>query len=111
MPPAATSCPPPTACWPRRLACGSPSRHARRRCPPAQLSPELPFNELGIDSLDGVSLAAELEETLGRPVDPGLLFDHPTPHALARHLADCPDSPIRQALFVAPAEPDKFGLG
>lgn len=31
--------------------------------------------------------------------------------ALARHLADHPDSPIRQALFVAPAEPDKFGLG
>ena len=30
--------------------------------------------------------------------------------ALARHLADNPDSPIRQALLVAPAEPDKFGL-
>ncbi len=30
--------------------------------------------------------------------------------ALARHLADHPDSPIRQALLVAPAEPDKFGL-
>ncbi len=30
--------------------------------------------------------------------------------ALVRHLADRPDSPIRQALLVAPAEPDKFGL-
>lgn len=30
--------------------------------------------------------------------------------ALARHLAEHPDSPIRQALLVAPAEPDKFGL-
>lgn len=30
--------------------------------------------------------------------------------ALARHLADHPGSPIRQALLVAPAEPDKFGL-
>lgn len=30
--------------------------------------------------------------------------------ALARHLADHPESPIRQALLVAPAEPDKFGL-
>lgn len=30
--------------------------------------------------------------------------------ALARHLADHADSPIREALFVAPAEPDKFGL-
>jgi predicted alpha/beta hydrolase family esterase len=30
--------------------------------------------------------------------------------ALARHLADHPDSPIRQALLVAPAEPDRFGL-
>jgi hypothetical protein len=31
--------------------------------------------------------------------------------ALAKHLADHPESPIREALFVAPAEPDKFGLG
>jgi len=30
--------------------------------------------------------------------------------ALVRHLADHPDSPIREALLVAPAEPDKFGL-
>lgn len=30
--------------------------------------------------------------------------------ALARHLAERPDSPIRAALLVAPAEPDKFGL-
>ncbi|MFN3303556.1 MAG: RBBP9/YdeN family alpha/beta hydrolase [Roseateles sp.] len=30
--------------------------------------------------------------------------------ALARHLADHPDSPIREALFVAPADPDRFGL-
>ena len=30
--------------------------------------------------------------------------------ALARHLAEHPDSPIRQALLVAPAEPDKFGV-
>ena len=30
--------------------------------------------------------------------------------ALVRHLAEQPDSPIQQALLVAPAEPDKFGL-
>jgi len=30
--------------------------------------------------------------------------------ALVRHLAENPDSPIRQALLVAPAEPDKFGI-
>lgn len=30
--------------------------------------------------------------------------------ALARHLVDRPDSPLRAALLVAPAEPDKFGL-
>lgn len=59
----------------------------RRRCDPAALPPQRPFNELGLDSLEGVTLAAELEEELGRPVDPGLLFDHPTPRDLARHLA------------------------
>jgi predicted alpha/beta hydrolase family esterase len=30
--------------------------------------------------------------------------------ALAQHLAEHPDSPIREALLVAPAEPDRFGL-
>ena len=30
--------------------------------------------------------------------------------ALARHLQRHPDSPIREALLVAPAEPDKFGV-
>lgn len=35
-----------------------------------------------------MTLAAELEETPGRPVDPGLRFDHPTPRTLSRHLAD-----------------------
>jgi uncharacterized protein len=30
--------------------------------------------------------------------------------ALVQHLAERPDSPIRAALLVAPAEPDKFGL-
>ena len=29
--------------------------------------------------------------------------------ALARHLAEHPDSPVRQALLVAPADPDRFG--
>lgn len=62
----------------------------RRRCEAAALPPQRPFNELGLDSLEGVTLAAELEEELGRPVDPGLLFDHPTPRALARHLAGAP---------------------
>src|SRR5687767_1764937 len=30
--------------------------------------------------------------------------------AVARHLALRPDSPLRAVLFVAPAEPDKFGV-
>lgn len=31
--------------------------------------------------------------------------------ALLRHLMQTPDSPVRAALLVAPADPDKFGLG
>jgi predicted alpha/beta hydrolase family esterase len=30
--------------------------------------------------------------------------------ALARHLQAAPDSPVRAALFVAPADPDRFGV-
>lgn len=58
-----------------------------RKRPLAELDPERPFNELGVDSLDAVSLTGELEERLGVTIDPAELFDHPTPRALARFLA------------------------
>lgn len=60
---------------------------AARKRTPADIDPQRPFNELGIDSLDAITLIGEVEERFGWTIDPGELFDHPTPRALAIHLA------------------------
>lgn len=46
-----------------------------------------PFIRIGVDSLEAITLMGELEQSLGRPLEPDLLFEHPTPRALALMLA------------------------
>ena len=58
----------------------------------------LPFSYYGLDSLDAVALATELEEWLGVPVPPDLAWDYPTAHAVASHLGGThpdPPEPVR----------------
>ena len=50
------------------------------------VDPHLPFSYYGLDSLDAVALAAELEEWLGVPISPDVAWDHPTVHAVAAYL-------------------------
>lgn len=54
---------------------------------PATLDPQRPFNELGIDSLDAITLTGDLEHDLGMSIDPAEILEHPTPLAFATHLA------------------------
>ncbi|WP_128382275.1 type I polyketide synthase, partial [Streptomyces cavernae] len=50
--------------------------------------PALTFRELGLDSVLGAELAGRLTRATGLRLAPNLVFDHPTPDALARHLDD-----------------------
>jgi acyl carrier protein len=63
--------------------------HLRERLGPQaeDIDAHLPFSYYGLDSLDAVALAAELEEWLGVEVTPDVAWDHPTAHAVAAFLA------------------------
>jgi acyl carrier protein len=52
-----------------------------------EIDSHMPFSYYGLDSIDAVELAAELEEWLGVPVSATLTFDYPTVSAVATFLA------------------------
>ncbi len=62
---------------------------------PGAVDPARPFRDLGFDSLLAVELRERLERVLERPLRSSVLFDHPTPAALARLIAADPPAPAR----------------
>ncbi|WP_040699565.1 type I polyketide synthase [Nocardia vinacea] len=50
------------------------------------IQPDLPFTELGFDSMSGVELQSRLQRATGVPLPASLVFDHPTATAVARLL-------------------------
>ncbi|MER5261879.1 acyltransferase domain-containing protein [Actinosynnema sp. NPDC002837] len=76
----------------------------------ADLPPDGPFKDAGFDSVTAVDLRTRLAAVFGVRLPVGLLFDHPTPAAVAAHVAELlggststdPDAPIRAALAAMP---------
>jgi len=54
---------------------------------PDEINVTIPFDRYGLDSSVAIGLTGDLEDWLGRKLDPTLLYDYPTVEALARHLA------------------------
>ncbi len=52
------------------------------------------FDELGVDSLTAVELAADLAEWIQSPLEDTILWDYSTPEALARYLTATPDRDV-----------------
>ncbi|MFF8098066.1 type I polyketide synthase [Streptomyces sp. NPDC016675] len=53
----------------------------------ASVAPDRQFLELGVDSLAALEIRGTLERATGLSLPATVVFDHPTPAALARHLA------------------------
>lgn len=48
----------------------------------------VPFDSYGLDSAVAVGMTGDLEDWLGQPLDPTLLYDYPTVESFAHHLAE-----------------------
>ncbi len=55
---------------------------------PKEIDVHKPFTYYGLSSIEGVLLAADLEEWLGHSLDATLVWDYPTIEVLVRYLSE-----------------------
>jgi acyl carrier protein len=53
---------------------------------PDEIDVSIPFDRYGLDSSAAVGMTGDLEDWLGREIDPTVLYDYPTIRGLAQHL-------------------------
>ena len=53
-----------------------------------EIDTNIPFERYGLDSATGIGLTGELDEWLGRTLEPTLLYDYPTINALVKYLTE-----------------------
>jgi acyl carrier protein len=54
---------------------------------PEQIDPDVPFVEIGLDSVFALTLCGDIEEQYDLAVDSTVPWDHPTVSTLGAHLA------------------------
>ena len=59
----------------------------RTEVDPAAINPQQPFERYGLDSLNALRLAVELEARIGRKLPSTALWDYPTIESLSKYLA------------------------
>jgi 8-amino-7-oxononanoate synthase len=60
----------------------------RMEVDPNLIDPRVPFDRYGVDSLNAIRLAADLEERIDRRIPSTALWDYPSIEALAAYLAN-----------------------
>lgn len=55
---------------------------------PEEVNVSIPFDRYGLDSSVAVGMTGDLEDWLGRKLDPTLVYDYPTIESLSQHLAE-----------------------
>ncbi|VWC73723.1 beta-ketoacyl synthase N-terminal-like domain-containing protein [Burkholderia contaminans] len=71
-----------------------------------KIDPDAPFSVHGLDSKDAIMLSGELQDWLGRPVSPTVVYDFPSISLLARHLSGTGSAMPDQAPGSAEARAD-----
>ena len=61
--------------------------------PAAEIAPDVPLAEYGMDSVYALGLCGEIETELGIDVEPTLAWHYPTAAAIAGYLQEQLDSP------------------
>lgn len=57
---------------------------------PNSIDPAATFDSFALDSATAIGMTGDMENWLGRRIDPTIVYDYPTIEAFAQHLAGAP---------------------